>query len=687
MLAGFALCAFAPGTLALLQAEEGKWTPQQVLQLDPHWLKRQGLELPVSRLWNPQRGTGLLSAAIALPGCSASFVSANGLILTNHHCLFSVVQEHSTPQRDLITNGFLAQTAAEELPGKTMRVTVPRRFLDVTREVESAVPAGADDAARSKAIEAKEKALIAACEKTAGSRCSVAAFDGGLSYALVETFELTDIRLVYAPPRAIGEFGGEPDNFRWPRHTGDFAIARAYKDGQPYHPEFYFPLSPAGVKPGDFVMVLGYPARTFRSLTAGEMDNERRRFKLVQDIYGEWIGALEQATKGNTEGTIAVAAGLKTLNNTHTNAEGQLEGLARGHLIEKQRTLDDAVVAWAAARPEYAKSLAAKKDLDRLGVERGQSLERDTVFGLTASGSVALKHAVFLVRLAQERAKPDAERAPGYQERDWTRLKAAIERDQKSLYRPADEALFQSWASHAKKEGIAAAQEVNVAALYDATRVTDLAERLKMFDESTAQLKARHDPLLDFALAFEPERREWQAKVEARDGAIARLRPEWRRAVLAHAGKPVAPDANSTLRVSFAHVKGYSPRDGVFYSPQTTLAGMIEKNTGEEPFAVPQFILDAAAKMTAPGLPPERIPVDFLADADTTGGNSGSPVVNGRGEIVGINFDRPWENVANDFGYNPDTARNISVDIRFLRWLLEDVQKADSLVRELGLKR
>jgi hypothetical protein len=217
--------------------------------------------------------------------------------------------------------------------------------------------------------------------------------------------------------------------------------------------------------------------------------------------------------------------------------------------------------------------------------------------------------------------------------------------------------------------------------------VTDLAERLKMFDESTAQLKARHDPLLDFALAFEPERLEWQARVEARDGAIARLRPEWRRAVLAHAGKSVAPDANSTLRVSFAHVKGYSPRDGVFYSPQTTLAGMIEKNTGEEPFAVPQFILDAAAKMTAPGLTPDRIPIDFLADADTTGGNSGSPVVNGRGEIVGINFDRPWENVANDFGYNPDTARNISVDIRFLRWLLEDVQKADGLVRELGLRR
>jgi hypothetical protein len=670
-----------------LLAEEGKWTPQQVLQLDARWLKGQGLEVPVSRLWNPQRGTGLLSAAVAVPGCSASFVSKDGLILTNHHCLFSLIQEHTTPQRDLITNGFLARSQAEELAGKTMRVTAPRRFTDVTRQIESSVPSTADDGARTKAIEAKEKSLVAICEKTPGSRCSVAAFDGGLSYALVETFELTDIRLVYAPPRAIGEFGGEPDNFRWPRHTGDFAIARAYKDGKPYQPEFFFPLSPNGVKPGDFVMVLGYPGRTFRSMTAGEMDNERRRFEVVQKVYGEWIHKIEESTTGSAEGSIAVAAGLKSLNNTRTNAEGQLAGLTRGHIIEKQKQHDDAVVAWVASRPQFAKSLAAKKELDRLASEREQTLERDYVVGLAMAGAVALRDAIQLTRLAVEREKPDADRAPGYQQRDWVRLKAAIERDQKSFYRPADEALLRAWLGLFQKntrdnrQGMAALN-IDAARLYQNTRVTDLAERLKMFDESAAQLKARGDPLLDFAFSYEPERKAWQATVDARDGAIARLRPEWRKAVLAFAGKPVAPDANGTLRVSFAHVKGYSPRDGVFYSPETTLAGMIEKNTGEEPFAVPPFILEAAKRTD-----PQRVPVDFLADADTTGGNSGSPVVNGRGEIVGINFDRPWENVANDFGYNPDVARNISVDIRFLRWMLEDVQNAGDLLKELGLKR
>ena len=239
---------------------------------------------------------------------------------------------------------------------------MPHKFTDVTKEVEASVPAGAGDLARTKAIEAKQKALVAACEKTPGMRCSVAAFDGGLQYVLVEAIELTDIRLVYAPPRAIGEFGGEPDNFHWPRHTGDFALGRAYKDGKPYQPEFFFPISQSGVKPGDFVMVLGYPGRTMRSMTAGEMANERDfRFQLRDQIYGEWIRAIEDATKGDAAGAITVAATLKSLNNSHTNAQGQLAGFARGNIIAKQQQHDDAVAAWAAGQPALRQIARSQK--------------------------------------------------------------------------------------------------------------------------------------------------------------------------------------------------------------------------------------------------------------------------------------------------------------------------------------
>jgi hypothetical protein len=619
-------------------------------------------------------------------------VSANGLIVSNHHCFFGILQEHSRPDRDLITNGFLALTPGEELPDKTARVTVPRRFTVVTAEVNAAAPAGATDFERAKAIDVKQKALVAACERTAGARCQVASFDGGLEYTLIEALELTDIRLVYAPPRAIGEFGGEADNFQWPRHVGDFAVARAYKDGKPYRPEFFFSISTAGVKPGDFVMVLGYPGRTLRSMTADEMANERRRFELRADLYGEWITLLETTTRDSQEGQLAVAATLKSLNNSRTNALGQLAGLTRGRLIEKQREGDRRVVEWASSQGSMGRALAAKRELDARAEEARAVAERSYLLSTAGSGAILFRDALTLVRLASERGLPDAERDPAYQSRQWRSLRARLERSQASYFRPADEALLESWVQRALRvepmRGLVMLPpdlfqrgrvREQVAAIYRSTRVADVGARLAMFDESADQLRARKDPLLDLAFALDPLLRADQLAARASTGAAARLRPEWRRAVIAHAGKPVAPDANSTLRVSFAHVVGYSPRDGVYYTPQSTLAGMIEKHTGEDPFSVPKFVREAAAVTDA-----SQVPLDFLANGDTTGGNSGSPVVNGQGELVGLNFDRPWENVANDFGYNPDVARNISVDIRFLVWLLK-LQHANRLLGELGM--
>lgn len=694
MLRRSVLAAFflLPACLMPLPGVEGKWTPRQVLELDPAWLRELGLQVPPSKLWDPARGTGLLAAAVNIGGCSAGFVSETGLILTNHHCLFGMLQEHSTPQRDLMTNGFLARTQEEELRGRTTRVTVPRKFTDVTQAVLAAVPAGASDYARWEAIEKKQKELVAECEKQPGARCRVAVFDGGVEYVLIENLELEDVRLVYAPPRAIGEYGGEIDNWMWPRHTGDFAVARAYRDGKPYRPEFWFPISRAGVKPGDFVMVLGYPGRTVRSLTAAEMALQRDGwFALRARIYGEWIRLLEESTKDSREGSIAVASTLKSLNNVVKNAQGQLAGLARGRIIEKQEQEEKEVLAWAAERPEWKAAIEARRELDERAARRRVMALRDFLLQSIPNGAVALRQATQLVRLAAERPKPDMEREAEYMERQWPQLRARLERDQKSYFRAADEALLKSWLRHALSlpEGAriqavdarfrAGSLDEAVARIYAGTRVTDLGERMKMFSETLDQLRARRDPMLDLALALEPELRAFDRAQREHEGAVSRLRPAWRKAVMAHAGKPVAPDANGTLRVSFAHVKGYVPREAVEYLPQTTLAGMLEKHTGEEPFALPRALLDAAARTD-----PAQVPLNFLADADTTGGNSGSPAVNGRGELVGLNFDRVWENVANDFGYNPAIARNVNVDIRFFLWLLEHVDRADGLLRELG---
>jgi hypothetical protein len=665
-------------------AAEGKWTPQQVLELDPGFLKQQGLELPPERLWDPKRGTGLLAATISTGGCSAGWISAEGLFITNHHCLFSVLQEHATPQNDVITNGFLARTRDAELRSKTMRVTIPRRFTDVTAQVLAAIPKSATDAERYRLTERKMNEIVAECEKQPNARCKVAAHDGGVQYVLQDTIEVADVRLVYAPPRAVGEFGGEVDNWTWPRHTGDFSIGRAYVDGKPFKPEFFFPLAKEGVQEGDFLMVLGYPGITYRSLTADEMEERHVWFTARANVYRNWIRILEASTKGNAEGTIAVADLVKTLANRQKNGEGQLAGFRRGSILEKQRAADQAVLqSHAAARDAYAK-LGAMANEKKATFDHDFLLDhiRMTAASITPTGPKSLVFAVAIAQSARERQKADDARSSVFMQRNIGRVRDKLERDQKSYFPAADKAFLADFVARAralpKAQRIAALESINVDELYAKTKMLDVTERLKMFAETPEQLRARRDPLVDLGFALADEIDAMSERRDTWDGLILRLRPEWRRAVMVHAGRPIAPDANGTLRFTFGHVKGYSPRDGVWMVPQTTLRGIVEKHTNEEPFDVPDKILAAARDHG-------DVPVAFLADADTTGGNSGSPAVNGRGELVGVNFDRVWENVANDFGYNPDVARNVNADMRYMLWILREVEQATELLGELGI--
>ena len=699
-----------------LSAADGKWTPQQVLQLDPAWLERQGLEIDPATLWNEQEGTGLLAAAVRIGGCSGGFVSPEGLIVTNHHCVFGMLQQNSTPGNDIITKGFLARDRAAELPAKAIQVTVPRRFTDVTERFEASIPEGSDDAARRKAIEDTERALVAECEKTPGARCRVAAHDGGVQYVLIETFELPDVRLVYAPPRAVGEYGGEIDNWTWPRHTGDFAIVRVWaapdnssaphsSSNVPYRPRFHFPIARAGVGPGDFVMALGYPGTTYRSMTAPEMrERGGLYFPRRRELYGEWIELIERESAASEAARIALADELKSLQNRYKNSEGQVAALARGSILERQARADEAVLAWARQNPGHEAAVEAYAELRSLAQAREATWEREFLLDQLSVSAKALRWGAIIARSSYERSRPETERPTEYQSRNLPRIEERTEREQSSYFEKADKTIFASFVKRALAlpEGsrIAAidatfgstknddAIRARIDELYRRSTITQLTQRRAMLDEGERQLRSRRDPLVDLALSLDAEKRELERETDRRAGAIARLRPVWRRAVIAHAGRPVAPDGNSTLRVTFGHVMGYRPRDGVWHTPFTTLSGMIAKHTGTEPFDVPSSIMEAARRgdhgpWAAPGL--DDVPVDFLADLDTTGGNSGSPVLNGRGELVGVNFDRVWENVANDFGFNPEVARNITADLRYMFWILDRIEKADTLLQELGV--
>jgi len=699
-----------------VSAGEGKWTPGLLLELDPATLRAAGLEIPADDLWNAD-GAGLLDAVIKIGGCSAGFVSSDGLLITNHHCAFGILQQHSTPAHDLITEGFLAPDRAAEIGGAGTRATLPHQVHDVTARIEAAVPDGADDLARYRAIEAVEKELVAECEARPARRCLVAAYDGGVRWELVENLEYPDVRLVFSPPRSVGEFGGEVDNWSWPRHTGDFTLLRVYgaPDGSPapvaesnvpLAPRHFFPVSVTGVSPGDAIVVAGYPGRTYRSLTAPEMaERAELYFPRRATLYADWIERMTAISESSDAARIALASRIKSLANREKNARGQIAGIERGDLLVKHGAADDEVLGWAAkAENGHSAAVDAYRELAELVARQRRTWDRDFLLEQVSSGPKSLDLALTLVRWAGEKAKPDGDREPEYMERNRDRLGDRLTRSQSVLWREADEVLLADLLVRLRDAGDAdlvarliggeatdAAIKARTAALHEGTAVTDSPARSAMFDESEAQLRARHDPMLDLAFALDPLLRSLDEQRHRDAGAIYRLRPVWRRAVLAHAGRPVAPDANGTLRVSLARVGGYSPRDAVFMEPRTTLSGMAAKVTGEEPFEAPDALL-AARSATPDSRWFDRalgdVPVCFLADADTTGGNSGSPVLDGRGRLVGVNFDRVWENVANDFGYNPDVARNITVDVRYMLWVLETLHPRESgaLLAELGVR-
>jgi hypothetical protein len=700
-------------------AFEGKWTPEQLRELDAAWLREIGLELPPEAFWGAD-GAGLLEAAISIGGCSAGFVSADGLVATNHHCAFGLLQQHSTPERDLIEHGFLAGSRAEELHGEGTRAVLPHRTRDVSADVAAAIPAGADDLARFRAIERRSSQLVAECERQPNRRCRVAAYDGGVRFTLHESIEYPDVRVVYAPPRAVGEYGGEVDNYAWPRHTGDFALLRVWADegggpAQPgkgvagYRPRHFFPVSAEGVRPGDLVLVAGYPGVTFRAETAAELGQRVDRLLPGRaELLRHWTRLLETAAGGAPAARIAVATRVKSLANLDKRSSGQHAGAVRGRMVAERRTAEEAVLAWAAERPEQAAAVSARQELAALVASTDATFDRDLLLGHLRQGPLSLDLALRLVRWAKERQKPDAEREPEYMERNRPRLLETIRVAQKRLYLPAEEALVADFlrrsatlpagsriaaadallAAHAAAGETAAGRAA--AALHAMTRVTSLDDRLRMFEETPEELRARRDPLLDFAFALDEELLAQKERDDRKAGAISRLRPVWRRAVAAHAERPIAPDANGTLRVTLGRVTGYSPRDGVLMTPQTTVRGLVEKHTGEEPFAAPAFVLAAAPRSPAsrwadPGL--GDVPVAFLADADTSGGSSGSPVLDARGRLVGLNFDRVWEAIASDFGFDDRYARNVSVDVRYLLWALEAAhgEAARPLLEELGV--
>ncbi len=711
------LLAFA----APARADEGMWLLSQVPELAPT-LKAMGLQLTPEQIWDPKTNTGLASATPWLGGCSSSFVSPEGLIITNHHCAFGAIQMNSTPDHDYITDGFIARGRSDELESKGSRVTVFKGYEDVTAAVRGSLAPALTSEARTKAIERREKELVAECEKT-GLRCRVAEMLGGAKYVLFRQLELRDVRLVSAPPRSIGEYGGEVDNWVWPRHTGDYSFMRAYvgKDGKPadyspdnvpYRPERYLKVASTPLAPGDFTFILGYPGKTMRYRTGSSIAEDTtfyypQRIKLLKDL----IAILESESKRGKDVEIKLASQLKGYYNSFKNNEGMLEGLRRTDLAGRKRSEEAGLAAWIAADParkaKYGDVLPA---LDRIVAERAATHDRDLILGwLTMPRSYGLLGAALTIaRWDEQKAKPDVERDLGYQARDEAMIRQRLTNMQRNLDAKTDRALLGYLMTRASElpagQRISALDEAlaatgksgadGVAALLDrlfATTLGDQKVRLGMLAKDDAALLATGDPMIAFAHGLRRDARAMEDATKRFEGENVLLMPRFLEARAAWQGKPLYPDANSTLRLTYATVKGYSPRDAVEYAPFTTLAGVLQKNTGVEPFACPARLVEAAklgverfGAYVDPKL--HDVPACFLTTNDITGGNSGSAILNARGELVGLAFDGNYEAIDSDFQFNRELARTIAVDIRYVLWCMDFVDHEQALMREMGVE-
>lgn len=701
-------------------ADEGMWQPHQLKQISTQ-LKQAGLELEPSQMQNLDQFP--MNAIISLGGCTASFLSEQGLVVTNHHCAYGSIQYNSTEKNNLLKQGFVAKDLAAELPAAPgSRVYVTESLTNVTNEITGSIAKSVKGEAYFKAIEKNEKALVSECEVSQDYRCEVYSFHGGSEFFLVKQLAIRDVRLVYAPPSSIGKFGGNTDNWMWPRHTGDWSFYRAYvnKDGQPadfsednvpFKPKAFLKVNANGVEKDDYVMVLGYPGRTNRYRTVAEVDNQFTWvYPTAKRYREEYIDIIKDVAPAGSEARIKYESTLAGLENYAKNYGSMLESYNKGDMLARKEAELTALQTWVNAstkrQNKYAKAL---KELDSLVAESQNQQERDLILsymGRTNLMSVAKR----LYRLAHEKSKADSERKPGYQERDMNRFKQGMTRVNRRYDAEVDKAVLAhfiaQYATFPKSQRNQAFDKYfglnnrfnanklqqQLDKMHENTQLDQQDVRLAWMDKPVSEFKNSKDPYIQFAVSQYENDIKQEQLANALSGQLAQARPAYMQAMIAFKqskGEPVYADANSSLRITYGNVKGYAPQDGLVAKPFTTLEGMLAKyKPGDEEFDLFENIRTAITnkqygKYYRKNL--DSVPVNYLSTLDITGGNSGSPTLNSKGEFVGLVFDGVYESIIGDWDYDTKLNRAIHTSVPFMLWTMENIDGANNIVDELTI--
>jgi len=698
-----------------VHGQEGMWLLSQLPQLD---LNKKGLALGIADLYSKDRPS-ITQAVLQMGGGSASFVSPDGLIITNHHVAFGALQQSSSVGSDYITNGFLAAKRSDEIKAPGYQAQMMTEMKDVTDEVLGAAKGITDPVERDKAVRTKIVQMADAIEKGKEDVSAVISeMFNGKQYILYVYKVFKDIRIVYSPPLSIGNYGGETDNWMWPRHTGDFSFMRAYvsKDGTgkeyspdnvPYKPKIWLKVAKEGLKDGDFTFIIGYPGSTTRYRTSTSVQwNQDINYPFAIKNYREIIELSDEITKNDPAGKIKEAGLVKSLANVMKNYQGKVDGMKKTNFLQKKYDLEAEFMKWVNSDParkaKYGDILAKEKEEYKpLAATR----DRDNVFGnLQGLAGTPLAIASQVLYVDQQLEKPESERDPGFSDETVDNVINQLQYSYNNYYEPVDKALMARALTMANAlpagqritglEYIFADKSRNIGQFvdeaYKTSKMTDINYVRTLFRKKVKELETLNDPFMKMAISIDPMSTEIANTNQTFGAKVSALRKDYLNGLFAWKGSAMYPDANSTIRFTWGRVKGYKPRNAVQYFPFTTLQGVIEKNTGEEPFNAPQSLVNLYNKKDFgrwkdPVL--KDVPVAFLNQCDITGGNSGSPVMNGKGELVGVVFDGNYEAMISDWQYDYNLQRAISVDIRYVLFITEKYANAGFILDEMGVPR
>jgi len=696
--------------------DEGMWLPMFVERLNYVDMQKMGLKLTAEELYSINHSS-LKDAIVDFGGfCTAEVISSEGLLLTNHHCGYEAIQKHSTVENDYLTHGFWAYNKSEEIPNEGLTASFLVRMDDVTAKVLSGVKAGATETERKAAIRKEiEKLKKEASEKDRYEVEIKNFFNGNEYYMFVyEVYE--DVRLVGAPPSAIGKFGGDTDNWMWPRHTGDFSMFRVYmskdgkpakfsKDNIPYKPKHFLPISAKGVKKNDYAMIWGYPGSTDRYMTSwGVQQTLDQTNPAIINVGNTMLPAMKEFMDADNAVNIKYASAYAQLANVWKNKIGESRGLKRLKVYDKKKALEDQLALWIAAdagrKEKYGTVLQDLADANKL-ISEGKASQMMWFFqgGVMSCKTLLMPLQINMSGMQVLLEKKDTK------ESDFATFKAIADATFKDTYAPAEQKLLATFLKIFVKDMPAelqpdAIKEINTKYKGDFDKFAKEAFETSIFASQQAFDKFIKKPSLKkykkdqiLAVTMGLYNTFIQLNTKQKDAseklgratrlfvaAVREMQPE----------KKFYPDANSTMRMTYGQVLDYYPADAVHYDYVTHLYGVMEKEDPKnDEFVVPAKLKELFQKKDFGQWADEKgdIPVCFLTTNDITGGNSGSPVINGEGQLIGAAFDGNWEAMSGDVAFEPELQRTIVCDIRYILFIIDKYANAQNLIKEMTIVR